>query len=98
MTELEELRNDAYENSRIYKPKIKAFYGKNILRKAFEPNQKVYLYDFRLHKNRGNGAVEIGDPNDDTIFKENGQRLKIVYEQQVPVVEEIPLVDSVYYP
>lgn len=33
LTELEELINDAYENSRIYKAKMKAFHDKNILRK-----------------------------------------------------------------
>lgn len=48
LTELEELRNDAYETSRIYKEKMKIFHDKNILRKTFEQNQKVYLYDSRL--------------------------------------------------
>ncbi|XP_022850823.1 uncharacterized protein LOC111372673 [Olea europaea var. sylvestris] len=49
LVELEELRNEAYESSRIYKEKIKDFHDKHILRKTFEPNQKVYLYDSRLH-------------------------------------------------
>ena len=53
LTELEELRNDAYENSRIYKAKIKAFHDKNILRKTFKPNDRVFLYDSRLHKHPG---------------------------------------------
>lgn len=53
MAELEELRNAAYESSRIYKEKMKAFHDKNILRKTFEPNQKVYLYYSRLHKHPG---------------------------------------------
>ena len=35
LNELEELRHDAYENSRIYKEKVKAFHDKNILRKTF---------------------------------------------------------------
>ena len=33
LQELEEIRNDAYENLRIYKEKIKAFCDKQILRK-----------------------------------------------------------------
>lgn len=53
MTELEELRNDAYENSRFYKAKMKAFHEKNILRKTFKPNDRVFLYDSRLHKHPG---------------------------------------------
>ena len=50
LNKLEELRNDAYESSKIYKAKMKIFYDKRILRKTFEGNQKVYLYDSRLHK------------------------------------------------
>ena len=49
MNELEELRRDAYENTHIYKEKIKAFHDKNIIRKTFEPNQKVFLYNTCLH-------------------------------------------------
>jgi hypothetical protein len=53
LNELEELRNDAYETSKIYKAKMKIFHDKRILRKTFEVNQKVYLYDSRLHKHPG---------------------------------------------
>ncbi|GKV14110.1 hypothetical protein SLEP1_g25026 [Rubroshorea leprosula] len=53
ISEIEELRNDAYDNSRIYKAKLKAAYDKQILRKNFEPNQKVHLYDSRLHLHLG---------------------------------------------
>ena len=45
LSELEELRHDAYENSRIYKEKVKTFHDKNILRKTFEHNQKVLMYN-----------------------------------------------------
>ncbi len=53
LNELEELRNDAYESSKIYKAKMKIFHDKRILRKTFEVDQKVYLYDSRLHKHPG---------------------------------------------
>jgi hypothetical protein len=49
LNELEEIRNDAYENSRIYKNRMKAYHDKNIMRKSFEPPQKVLLYNLRLH-------------------------------------------------
>ena len=49
MNELEEVRNDAYEISRIYKERTKVFHDKNILRKNFEPSQLVLLYNSRLH-------------------------------------------------
>ena len=48
LNELEELRRDAYQNSRIYKEKIKFLHDQSILRKFFQPNQKVSLYESRL--------------------------------------------------
>jgi hypothetical protein len=49
LCELEELRNDAYENARIYKAKVKAYHDENIQRKTFSVGQKVLLYNSRLH-------------------------------------------------
>ena len=49
LNELEEIRKDAYENSRIYKNRMRAYHDKNIMRKSFEPSQKVLLYNSRLH-------------------------------------------------
>ena len=49
LSELEELRNEAYESSRIYKEKTKAFHDKHILRKSFAIGDKVLLYNSRLH-------------------------------------------------
>ena len=46
--ELEEIRNDAYENARIYKEKTKAFHDSRISRKSFTKGQKVFLYHSRL--------------------------------------------------
>ncbi|XP_077225636.1 uncharacterized protein LOC143858799 [Tasmannia lanceolata] len=49
LAELEELRNDAYENTKIYKAKTKAFHDKQILRKSFTVGDKVLFYNSRLH-------------------------------------------------
>ena len=49
LNELEEIRNDAYESSRIYKEKTRVFHDSAILRKLFTPGQKVLLYNSRLH-------------------------------------------------
>ena len=46
--ELQELRRDAYENAEIYKEKTKAFHDKNIRRRIFHVNEKVWLYNSRL--------------------------------------------------
>ena len=42
LNELEEIQNDAYENSRIYKEKTKAFYDKMISRKEFILGKKCF--------------------------------------------------------
>ena len=49
MNELDELRCESYERSRIYKERLKLFHDKNIVRKIFELDQKVLLYSSRLH-------------------------------------------------
>ena len=49
MNELDELRRESYESSRIYKERLKLFHEKTIAQKTFEPNQMVLLYSSRLH-------------------------------------------------
>jgi hypothetical protein len=49
LIELEELRNDAYDCSRKYKAHMKRVHDQSILRRSFEPGQKVVLYNSRLH-------------------------------------------------
>jgi hypothetical protein len=48
LTELEELRNDAYDSSKIYKEKTKTFHDRHIRPKTFEPDQKVWLFNSKL--------------------------------------------------
>lgn len=48
MNELEELRNDAYESSRIYKEKTKAYHDKMLRGKTFVVGQKVIFFHSRL--------------------------------------------------
>jgi len=43
------LRNEAYENAKITKHRVKIFHDKHIIRKIFLPGQKVLLYNYRLH-------------------------------------------------
>ena len=49
MNELDELRRESYESSRIYKERLKMFHDKTIVRKTFASHQKVLLYSSRLH-------------------------------------------------
>ena len=48
MNKLEELRNDAYDNARIYKDKTKKWHDQNILRKEFRVGELVLLYNSKL--------------------------------------------------
>ena len=47
--ELEELRNDAYFNSKIAKDKQKKWHDQLITRKTFNQGDQVLLYDSKLH-------------------------------------------------
>jgi hypothetical protein len=49
LNELEELRNDAYDCVRLYKAQMKNAHDQSILRRSFEPAQKVLLYNSHLH-------------------------------------------------
>ncbi|KAH9658353.1 hypothetical protein KPL70_023455 [Citrus sinensis] len=49
LAELEEIRNDTYENAKIYKQRMKVFHDKQIMRKSCTLGQKVLLFNSRLH-------------------------------------------------
>jgi hypothetical protein len=49
LTELKELRNDAYDSLRKYKEHMKKVHDQSNLRRSFEPGQKVLLCNSRLH-------------------------------------------------
>ena len=92
MNELEELRNEAYDNARIYKEKTKRWHDQKILRREFKAREQVLLYNSRLKlfprklKSRWSGpyAVVASTPfgavtlkiESGSEFKVNGQRLK----------------------
>ena len=88
----EELRNEVYDNARIYKDKTKKWHDKKILRKEFRVGELVLLYNSRLKilprklKSRWSSPYTVvavtpfGAVTLKTNFREefkvNGQRLK----------------------
>ena len=48
LNELEELRNEAYDNAKIYKDKTKKLHDQKILRREFQAGDQVLLFNFRL--------------------------------------------------
>ena len=43
------MRNEAYENAKITKDRVKIFHDRHIIRKIFVPGQKVLLYNSKLY-------------------------------------------------
>ena len=92
MNELEESRNDAYGNARIYKDKPKKWHDHKIMRREFKARDLVILYNSKLKlfpgkiKSRWSGpfTVVASTPfgavtlrtNSGNEFKVNGKRLK----------------------
>ncbi|CAN6718935.1 unnamed protein product [Malus baccata var. baccata] len=79
LNELEEIRNEAYENARLYKEKTKAFHDKMIRTKSFSVGQKVLLFNSRLRL----FPVQVRSFKTGQEFKVNGHRLKPYYESFV---------------
>ncbi|XP_010456826.1 PREDICTED: uncharacterized protein LOC104738335 [Camelina sativa] len=90
--ELEEIRLDAYESSKIYKERTKAFHDKKIVVKELKSGDQVLLFNSRLKlfpgklKSRWSGPFEIKEVlpygsvtllnKDGSEFTVNGQRVK----------------------
>ena len=53
LSELEELRMEAYDLAKYYKIHTKKFHDNKIVRKEFQVGQKVLLYNSRLHVHPG---------------------------------------------
>ena len=95
LNEMEEFRLDANENAKIYKEKTKQWHDKMILRREFQPEQLVLLFNSRLKlflgklKSRWSGPFIINKifpfgavelkGKDVTLLRVNGQRLKHYY-------------------
>ena len=92
LSELEELRNEAYDNARIYKDKTKKWHDQRILMKEFKTGEQVLLFNSRLKlfpgklKSKWSGPYTVVSSNAfgavtlktdaGEEFKVNGQRLK----------------------
>nr|GEU68728.1 hypothetical protein [Tanacetum cinerariifolium] len=72
INELNELRDQAYENSLIYKEKTKRLHDSKIKKRVFNIGDRVYPY----------GTVKLSQP-DGPNFKVNGHRLKHYFREDV---------------
>ena len=62
LKELEELRNEAYDNARIYKDKIKKWHNQKIMRREFKVGKLVLLCNSKLKLFLGKLKSRWSDP------------------------------------
>ena len=107
LNELEEFQNKAYENSQIYKDKMKKWHDKHFVKKTFKEGDRVLIFNLRLKlfpgklKYRWLGPYSvisvspygaIGLRSDDgQQFKVNGQCLKHYLGERSILEESIQL-------
>ena len=114
LSELEEWREKAYHNSKIYKERMKRWHDKRIKHKEFKPGDKVLLFNSRVKvfghgKLRSkwdgpykvvdtstHGAITIQDDIGNT-FKVNVQCLKVYFEPQINMVEELDVIEFIEF-
>nr|GEY66374.1 reverse transcriptase domain-containing protein [Tanacetum cinerariifolium] len=100
LNELNELRDQAYKNSLIYKEKTKRLHDSKIKDRVFNISDRVLLFNSRLKiffgklKSRWSGPFTIShvfpygtvklSQPDGLNFKVNGQRLKHYFGEDVP--------------
>nr|GEW86764.1 reverse transcriptase domain-containing protein [Tanacetum cinerariifolium] len=100
INELNELRDQAYENSLIYKEKTKRIHDSKIKNRVFNIGDKVLLFNSRLEifsgklKSRWSGPFTISQvfpygaielsQPDGPNFKVNGHRLKHYFGEDIP--------------
>ncbi|XP_058216884.1 uncharacterized protein LOC131327767 [Rhododendron vialii] len=105
LDELEEIRWDAYDNTNIYKSKVKEFHDKNIQRKNFEVGQKMLLYNSKLHvfpgklRSRWEGPYVVHQvfPHGaiEVVNPANGHIFKVNGQRLKPFLENFAVEDTV---
>ncbi|GKC85726.1 reverse transcriptase domain-containing protein [Tanacetum coccineum] len=100
MNELNELRDQAYENSLIYKEKTKRIHDSKIKNRVFNVGDRVFLFNYRLKifsgklKTRWTGQFTVAQffpygtvdlsQTDRPNFKVNGHKLKHYFGGDIP--------------
>ncbi|RDX73940.1 putative mitochondrial protein, partial [Mucuna pruriens] len=103
LQELDELRLESYENSRIYKQKIP--------RKEFQVGQKVLLFNSRLKLIVGKlhsrwygpfvitnvfpyGVVELKDEHTNSTFQDNGHQIMLFHEGPAQIMGDMETISQ----
>ena len=105
LSELDELRLDAYENSKFYKEKTKKFHDKLIRKKEIVMGQKVLLFNSRLKimpgklKSRWTGPYKVTNVLPHGVFKisssKTSQTFKVNRYRLKPYYENLSFTETV---
>ncbi|KAJ9535149.1 hypothetical protein OSB04_un001772 [Centaurea solstitialis] len=105
LSELDELRLDSYESSRIFKEKTKKWHDNRIVRREFREGDLVLLYNSRVKLFPGKLRTRWSGPFtvvrvfpygavevscESRVFKVNGQRLKL-YRAGTPIPSPVSI-------
>ncbi|KAL6347621.1 hypothetical protein AAG906_026149 [Vitis piasezkii] len=109
LNELEEMRNNAYLNSKIAKERLKKWHDRLVNRRILPRDKESYFMTlnfifsgklksrwtgpFIIHDVQSNGVVELLNFKSTRTFKVNGHRLKPFIESFKPYKEEINLLE-----
>ena len=85
LNELDEIRLNAYENTKIYKERTKAWHDRKIIPRDFAAGDKVLLFNSRLKlfpgklKSRWSGPFTITEvrPYGAVVLEENGRKFTV---------------------
>ncbi|GJS50248.1 hypothetical protein Tco_0600369 [Tanacetum coccineum] len=107
MNELNELQDQAYENSLIYKEKTKKIHDAKIKNREFHIGDRVFLFNSRLKifsrklKSHWSGPFTVAEvfpygtvelsQPDGPNFKVNGHRIKLYYGGDIPAMDILDL-------
>ncbi|KAH9792899.1 hypothetical protein KPL71_004332 [Citrus sinensis] len=80
LAELKEIRNDAYENARIYKQRMKVFNDKQIMRKSFTLGMDRIEILAKLHKR----SPSLPQNAVLTIYKARSERMRLLMRNNIP--------------
>ncbi|XP_024013924.1 uncharacterized protein LOC112088008 [Eutrema salsugineum] len=75
LNELDKIRHHAYENSKLYKERTKAYHDSKILSRLFKPKTR-YFCPFIVKEIRPYGAIVLLTPDGSREFTVNEQRVK----------------------
>ncbi|XP_057755868.1 uncharacterized protein LOC130975052 [Arachis stenosperma] len=93
LQELENLCLEAYDNSRLYKEKVKAVHDKHIKRLRLMPGKLRSRWEcpYRVENAEPYGVFHLSHPSSSNFIKVNGHRLKLYHGEKMKNNKELEI-------